>query len=154
MRECRHKILLAPKRCRHAVVPAAQCTWHSGSHTAWTVTCSTPHWAQHRCSSHRGWHQARMCCLSNGSAAGGAAWPTLSVPCPGTGVKLRSLQGTGVWSPRKHGHRCVQAAASMLSNVPQRNVVGSGSQTVTTTGLHFWSTDYRALRLPAWYVAH
>ena len=37
------------------------------------------------------------------------------------------------------------AAAPVVSGGPLRNVVGSGSQqTVTTTGLHFWSTDYTA----------
>ena len=36
------------------------------------------------------------------------------------------------------------AAAPVVSGGPPGNVVGCGSQTVTTTGLHFWSTDYTA----------
>ena len=36
------------------------------------------------------------------------------------------------------------AAAPVVSGGPPKNVVGCGSQTVTTTGLHFWSTDYTA----------
>ena len=45
--------------------------------------------------------------------------------------------------------RRLLAAAPVVSSGPPRNVVGCGSQTVTTTGLHFWSTDYTVSTLLA-----